>query len=130
MFKLSVVADKAEYLAHKDQTVFLGKKEVLVSLEKRNTKSGSWERGFKFGSITYGMLQRIVKKKSSLQPYRTYEKTEYSADHGSTWHPNRQSALKVKGKIIINRCKPEGEFAFNAIQRINSEYDPSYKWKP
>jgi hypothetical protein len=129
MFKLSDKPSKEEYIAHKDETVLLGKTEVKVILERRDTKSGSWERGFKFGSITYGLLRRMTKQKSPWSK-KIVELPEYSADHGATWHPDGRTALKSKGKIVVERSKPYGEFAFSAIQRINREYDPNYKWKP
>ena len=130
MFKLTVPALTGEYLAYDGTDVLLGKETVRVSLDYVSTKSGSWERGFKFGSITYGILRRTVKKKSTWQKGKTYDATEYSADHGVTWHNDITLAKKSKGKVIVNRSKPTGEFAFNSIQKLNREYHGSdYKWK-
>lgn len=125
MFKLSDKPVKEEYKAHANQNVLLGKDEVRVILQEVQTKSGSWERGFKFGSITYGILQRVVK-----QPKKSVDVVQFSADHGKTWHESIRAAKKSKGKIIVERPAPRGEFAFSAIQKINREYDPDYKWKP
>ena len=128
MIKLSDKPSKEEYKANKDKDVLLGKDVVRVVLSRKDTKSGSWERGFKFGSITYGILKRKVKQKSPWSK-KIIELPEYSADHGATWHPDARAALKSKGKVVVERSTPRGEFAFNSIQRINREYDPNYKWK-
>jgi len=129
MFELSSTPVKEEYKANKGKDVLLGKAEVRVILENVDTKSGSWERGFKFGSVTYGILRRSVKKKLAWS--RTAVDThEFSCDHGVTWHPDIKTAKKSKGKVIVERSTPRGEFAFSSIQRINREYDPYYKWKP
>lgn len=124
MFKLSDKPSKDEYKANADKDVLLGKDVVRVILQRVNTKSGSWERGFKFGSVTYGILRRVFK-----QPKKSFNTIQYSADHGATWWPDLTAAKKAKGKVIVERSTPRGEFAFGAIQRINREYDPYYKWK-
>lgn len=128
MFKLSAKADKGEYNSHNGQKVLLNDEEVVVYLETVDTKSGSWERGFKFGSITYGVLRR--QHAYSKTKAVTRIRHEYSYDHGVSWHPLMSDAKKVKGKVIVNRSTPRGEFAFSSIQRINREYDPGYRWRP
>jgi hypothetical protein len=125
MFKLSDKPSKDEYKANKGNDVLLGKVEVRVLLESVDTKSGSWERGFKFGSVTYGIL-----RKTHLSSKRPFTHHEFSCDHGATWHPTVALAKKSKGKVIVERSTPRGEFAFSSIQRINREYDSGYKWKP
>jgi len=125
MFKLSDNPDKKEYAAFKGQDVLLGKDKVRVILENVDTKSGSWANGFKFGSITYGILRR-----THLSKKVPHIHTEFSCDHGKTWHPDVKTAKKSKGKVIVERSTPRGEFAFSAIQKINRDYDPDYKWKP
>jgi hypothetical protein len=131
MFQLSVPAVKDEYKNNANTDVLLGKEVVHVILDYVSTKSGSWERGFKFGSITYGILRRTIKKKSTWQKGKTYNATEYSADHGATWHNDTKLAKKSKGKVIVDKPKPTGEFAFEGIQKLNREYHGAdYKWKP
>ena len=85
-----------------------------------------YERGFKFGEITYGLLKLDVAP-TKANGYRT---SMWSCNHGLSFHPTVQLAKKVKGKIIVDRPAPRGEFAFDRIQAINREYDPNFKWKP
>ena len=125
MFKLSDKPSKDEYKAHKGKDVILEDMEVRVILDEVSTKSGSWARGFKFGSVTYGILRA-----THLSTKRPFTIHVYSADHGATWHPNITTAKKSKGKVIVERSAPRGEFAFSSIQRINQNYDHNYKWKP
>jgi len=125
MFKLSDKPSKDEYKANNGKDVLLGKVEVRVFLESVDTKSGSWANGFKFGSVTYGIL-----RKTHLSSRRPFTHHQFSCDHGVTWHPDIKTAKKSKGKVIVERSTPHGEFAFSAIQRINRDYDPNYRWKP
>ena len=126
MFTLSPTPVKEEYLSNKGQDVLLGSDVVTVMVERRDTKSGSWERGFKFGSITYGILQRKIKLKTKFPSIRI----EYSYNHGATWKKDIKEAKKAKGKVILDNPKPRGEFSFEGIQRINREYyGSSYQWK-
>jgi hypothetical protein len=100
---------------------------VKVVLDRVSTKSGSYERGFKFGSITYGLLERKVKPSKKTMWYSS----EFSCDHGVSWHPTVTQAKKVKGKVIVDKPAPQGEFAFDRIQELNRQYNgPNYKWKP
>lgn len=127
MFQLSPKAVAAEYKANNGKDVLLGTEVVYLLTEYKGTKSGSWEKGFKFGSITYGILKRKVTTGTKVR--RTY--FEFSFNHGATWHKDVSEARKSKGKVIVDRSKPHGEFAFESIQRINREYHGAgYKWTP
>lgn len=127
MFKLSDTPSKEEYKTHDGQEVMLGDLKVKVVLDRVSTKSGSYARGFKFGSITYGLLERAVKPSKKTMWYPS----EFSCDHGVSWHPTVTQAKKVKGKVIVDKPAPRGEFAFDRIQELNRQYEgPSYKWKP
>ena len=131
MFTLSDKFSKDEYIANAGKDVLLGNAKVTIVLDYVYTKSGSYERGFKFGSITYGLLKRRVTKSYSWDKKKTYEVSEFSADHGKTWHSDPKAAKKVKGKSIVKRSTPLGEFAFDAIQQMNREYyGAGYKWHP
>jgi len=125
MIKLSDRPSKEEYKAHNGEDVMLGTDMVYLFCEDKSTKSGSWGRGFKFGSVTYGILKRKVTTGTKVR--RTY--FEFSFNHGATWHKDVSEARKSKGKVIVERSTPRGEFAFNTIQKINRDYDPYYKWK-
>lgn len=127
MFKLSTVPNKDEYKANNGKKALLGDMEVTVFLDIKDTKSGSWERGFKFGTITYGVLRRDHAYSKTKAVTRIRQ--EYSYDHGKTWHPLTIDAKKVKGKVIVERSSSK-EFAFDIIQRINREYNPGYRWRP
>lgn len=121
MFVLSKEPNKQEYLDHMGEVCKLGRYEVTVGKYVTDTKTGSWERGFKFHETTYGVLYRTkgtVKVKSF--------------DHGKSWEIDWVSdfnAAKLAGrnKIMLKR-KTTKEFAFDAIQRINRQYDAGYRW--
>lgn len=111
---------KEAYLANMGCQVKLGRYLVTVTDYRKTGRSGSWERGFKFTSSTYGMLSRKLKKNFF---------TEYSCDHGKTWASSPSQASKVRsGKILLERDQPRKEFAFDAIQKINRDYDKNYQW--
>jgi hypothetical protein len=130
MFTLSIPVNKEEYNQHRGQQVLLGDKVVTVETDYVSGRSGSYERGFKFTSTTYGILRRDIQKKSRYKNGAPYTVQEYSADHGVTWASSVKDAKKAKGKIIVNRTS-NGEFAFDKIQQLNREYyGPNYKWKP
>jgi hypothetical protein len=115
-----VEATKAEYMANMGQTVKVGRYTCEVGSKRKDGRSGSYERGFKFTSSTYGYLKTTTRARG----------TEFSFDHGKTWDRDIYKASKVRsGKILLERDAPRGEFAFEAIQKINRDYDPSYKWK-
>jgi hypothetical protein len=113
-------ATKEAYLANMGRQVKLGRYLVTVTDYHKEGRSGTWERGFKFTRSVYGMLSRKLKKNYF---------TEYSCDHGKTWASSPSQASKVRsGKILLDREQPRKEFAFDSIQEINRDYDPSYKW--
>ena len=113
-------ATRADYLAHMGQTVRVGRYTCEVGSKRKDGRSGTWERGFKFTSSTYGYLKTTTKARG----------TEFSFDHGKTWNRNIFTASKVRsGRILLERDAPRGEFAFDAIQRINREYDTNYQWR-
>lgn len=106
-------ATKAAYLANMGQKVKIGRYECEVGSKRKDGRSGSYERGFKFTSSTYGYLMTHTKARG----------TEYSFDHGKTWHYNLYTASKTRsGKILLERNAPRKEFAYDAIQKINREY--------
>ena len=105
---------KQEYLDYESKQVDFGALRVVVSVHRIEGRQGSWEKGFKFTTNTYGML---------------HGSKGYSVNHGASWHPDKKSAMKSKGKVKLESSK-RGEFAFEAIQKINRDYDPSFKWKP
>jgi len=126
MFKLSDKPSKDEYKANNGKDVLLGDAVVYLFCEEKSTKSGSWERGFKFGSITYGILKRTYTSPKGKNRY-----FEFSFNHGATWHKDVAEARKSKGKVIVDKPPLRGEFAFSGIQKINRDYfGPDYKWKP
>lgn len=95
---------------------------ATVSFTTTNTRSGSWERGFKFHTSEWAVLER---KKYLSKHYR---RLEFSMDHGKTWHPTIFLAKKSKGKLKLSTGTHK-EFAFDSIQKINRDYDPDYKWR-
>ena len=106
-------ATKADYMAHMGQTVRVGRYTCEVGSKRRSGQSGSYERGFKFTSSTYGYLKTTTKAHG----------TQYSFDHGKTWNWDLFKAEKVRsGKILLERNAPRKEFAYDAIQKINREY--------
>jgi hypothetical protein len=106
-------ATRAEYLANMGQTVKVGRYLCEVGSKRNDGRTGTWERGFKFTSSTYGYLKTTTKARG----------VEYSFDHGATWHYDIYKASKVrKGKILLQRDQPRKEFAYDAIQRINAQY--------
>lgn len=125
MILLSPTVVKDEYLKNNGQDAMLGDKQVIIVVEYKSGRTGSWERGFKFTSITYGILSH-----RRYTPKGIYKGTEYSADHGKTWHPDVKTAKKSKGKTILGRSSDK-ELAFDSIQSLNRQYyGAGYKWKP
>jgi hypothetical protein len=115
--------DKSQYDTLKDKTVRFGKLSVTVHVKHRDSQSGSWERGFKFTTRKYGYLTKRLKGTKYYKPIR------YSADHGRTWHPDLKTALRSKGKVILETRRSK-EMAFDSIQSLNRQWDPGYQWKP
>jgi hypothetical protein len=106
-------ATKEAYLANMGQTVKVGRYTCEVGSKRKDGRSGTWERGFKFTSSTYGYLKTTTKARG----------TQFSFDHGKTWHYNIFTASKVRsGKILLERNAPRPEMAYDAIQKINREY--------
>lgn len=118
--KLSKTPLAAEYEALKWKKARLGRFIVEVQRHTRHSKSGSWERGFKFSDTTYGVLVRKNSEGHNL----------FSANHGATWHETFKDACRAKGKVVLERYR-RGELAFEGIQQINRSYfGPGYKWRP
>jgi len=113
---MSLSPKKEEYLENVGKTMLLGGYWVEVSIHTIEGRQGSYEKGFKFTTNKYGMLYNTLRH-------------EYSVNHGMSWHPDKKSAMKSKGKVKLESSK-RGEFAFDAIQKINRDYDPSFKWRP
>lgn len=122
MFALSTTPIAAEYLANIGNKCTLGKESVLVCQYTNDSRTGSYERGFKFGSTTYGYLIKELKGTKYYKPSR------YSPDHGKTWYESFDEMKKQRaGKVKINSTSSK-EFAFDAIQTINKDYDRNYSW--
>lgn len=144
--RMSTVLNKDEYRTYSGQKVMLNRRVVTVSTSYRSNRYGSWERGFKFSDTTIGVLTRRAFKKYPYNNRRTkwwqsmmrrsrghvpvgYYVKEYSTDHGKTWHSDKHTAMKCRSKVVLTRDS-RTELAFDAIQRINRSYDPSYRWQP
>jgi hypothetical protein len=124
MFALSPTPIASEYIANKGQECKLGRFTVTVLSHTKDSRTGSYARGFKFGSNTYGYLRR------QLAGSKYYKPVCYSPDHGVTWYDNFNDMLKQRaGKVKLNSTSSK-EFAFDSIQKINKEYDQSYAWRP
>lgn len=115
---LSATPDKEQYKALMGQQVCLGQTAVTVVSYAREGRSGSYERGLKFSTTTYGGLKNA--------------KGQFSFDHGKTWAYYDADAFKKAARGERTRIATDSrkEFAFNGIQAINRSYDPNYKWKP
>jgi hypothetical protein len=124
MKALSATAVPAEYKALDGKEATLGKLTVTVNTYEKESKSGSWDRGFKWTRTTYGYLTRQLKGTKYHKPMR------YSVDHGATWHESFADAKKQRaGKVKVDVYKSQ-EFAFEGIQKINRDYDSNYRWRP
>jgi hypothetical protein len=144
--RMSAVLDKAEYTTYNNQRVMLNGRVVKVSLTSRSNRYGSWATGFKFTNTLFGYLTRRGYKK---YPYNNRRAkwwqnmmlrstgrvpvgrfvNEYSADHGKTWHTDRDTAFKCRGKVVIRR-ETRTELAFEGIQQLCRREDPNYQWRP
>jgi hypothetical protein len=119
--QLAAVLDAAQYTSLKGQEVRFGRYVVKVDTYTRSGQSGSWGTGFKFSTMTYGVLTRRHPDKLGWRLY--------SANHGATWHEQLKMALRAKGKVILKRERRK-EFAFDSIQKINRDYyGSSYQWR-
>lgn len=131
LVRLKAQPDKSEYQANIGKMVRAGRYDVYVVKYEREGRSGSYERGLKFSTTTYGGLYDPKKHRVSF-------------DHGKTWHacyadvsrleyggdfywPWKNTPLKDRVRLKADSRK---EFAFDGIQAINKQYDPKYKWRP
>ena len=122
MFSLSTTPIASEYMTNMGQGCTLNGVTVAVSSYTNDSRTGSYARGFKFGSNTYGVLVKQLKGTKYYKPSR------YSPDHGQTWYETLAEAKKQRaGKVKLNSTKSK-EFAFDSIQKINKEYDKNYSW--
>lgn len=122
MFSLSTTPIAAEYLANMEQGCTLNGVTVAVYSYTNKSRTGSYERGFKFSSNKYGILIKQLKGTKYYKPVR------YSPDHGKTWYETLAEAKKQRaGKVKLNSTSSK-EFAFDAIQKINKDYDKNYSW--
>lgn len=118
MEQLDKVVNPAQYKQFVGKTVLLGKQPVTVHMYSKESQSGSWERGFKWTTSIYGYLSKTLKCGKRFSP-----------DHGKTWYNFASECKKqLAGKVLVEREK-RVEFAFDAIQKINRDYDPTYRWK-
>ena len=122
MFELSPTPIAEEYLANMGQGCTLNGVTVTVTSYSRSSHTGSYERGFKFSDNTYGVLVK------QLRGTKYYKPSRYSPDHGKTWYETLYDAKKQRaGKVKLANYKSK-EFAFDAIQQINKDYDRNYAW--
>lgn len=112
------IPTKANYVALRGKQVKIGRVMCTVTFVRIEGQSGSWMRGFKFHSSEWAMLKRTLKGTKHYKP------TQYSMDHGKTWHATALAARKLtkQGKLKL-KGETRKEFAFDAIQKINKEYD-------
>ena len=122
MFELSATPIAAEYLANMSKGCTLNGITVAVASYTNESRTGSSMRGFKFSSNTYGVLVKQLKGTKYYKPSR------YSPDHGKTWYETLDEAKKQRaGKVKLSSTSSK-EFAFDAIQKINKDYDRNYSW--
>ena len=114
---------KENYLKYCNKKVQLKKRVVTVHHHKTESRGGSWARGFRFYESTWALLSRVVRKSKHYIP------TQWSFDHGKTWHTDKREAWKnTKGKLRLTSSN-HGELAFEGIQRIVRDWEgPSYRW--
>jgi hypothetical protein len=124
MFELSPTPIADEYLANMYKGCTLNGVTVAVTSYTVDSRSGSYERGFKFGSNTYGVLVKQLKGTKYYKPSR------YSPDHGKTWYETLAEARKQRAGKVKLASRSSKEFAFDSIQKINKDYDRNYVWAP
>ena len=113
-----------EYAAYAGQQCLHRGFTVTVRSYTNDSRTGSSARGFKFGSNTYGYLER------QLVGSKHYRPRCYSPDHGTTWYDSLDEMRKQRaGKVKLSSTSSK-EFAFDSIQKINKDYDRSYTWTP
>ena len=124
MFELSPTPIAEEYLANMEQGCTLNGLTVTVTSYSKSSRTGSYDRGFKFSDNMYGVLIKRLKGTKYYKPSR------YSPDHGVTWYESLDEAKKQRaGKVRLMNYKSK-EFAFDSIQKINKDYDRNYVWAP
>jgi hypothetical protein len=127
--KLNKVFNQAQFESLKGQKAQFQGRVVIVDTHETHNSYGSWERGFKFSDRTYALLTRTVMYRQRKNS-RATKQNDYSVNYGASWHPSIREALKSKGKITLEQ-ETHGEFAFEAIQRINRKWEgPGYRWRP
>ena len=124
MNTLSATPIAAEYLANTGQECLLGKDVVTVLAYTKESRSGSYARGFKFGSNTYGIITKRLRGTEYFKPVR------YSPDHGATWYSSLHEAKMQRAGKVKLASRSSKEFAFDSIQKINKDYDRNYAWTP
>ena len=108
---------KEWYAANMDKHVRAGRFKCRVSNHRTESRQGSYERGLRWSVSQWATLVRL-------------SDCYVSMDHGKTWHFNASEAYrKTKGKLRLESSN-HGEFAFDAIQRLNRSWDPSFRWHP
>ena len=123
MFALHAKPIIEEYIAYMGKGCTLNGVTVAVTSYTNDSRTGSYARGFKFSSNTYGVLVK------QLTGTKYYKPSRYSPDHGVTWYETLAEAKKQRaGKVKLNSTSSK-EFAFDSIQKINKEYDKSYSWR-
>ena len=123
MFALSPTPIAAEYIANMSKGCTLNGVTVTVASYTNDSRTGSYARGFKFSSNTYGILTRQHAAGKFYTPPR------FSPDHGKTWYETLVEAKKQRaGKVKLNSTSSK-EFAFDSIQKINKSYDANYAWR-
>ena len=123
MFALHAKPLIEEYIAYMGEGCTLNGATVTISSYTNNSRSGSYARGFTFSSNTYGFLIRRLAAGKDYTPLR------FSPDHGVTWYETLAEAKKQRaGKVKLSRTSSK-EFAYDAIQTINKDYDSNYTWK-
>lgn len=126
---LSAIASVDEYRRLAGQTVRRGNRKVVVSVHRTESRLGSYERGLQWRRSEYGLL---IWHHASERGCGYYRVTDYSVDHGATWHPDVKTAMRLsrRGRVKLEAHR-EKEFAFDAIQATNRKYEgPGYRWRP
>ncbi len=124
MFSLSTTPIASEYMSNMSQGCTLNGVTVTVCQYTNYSRSGSYERGFKFSNTTYGFLTKQLKGTKYYKPLR------YSPDHGKTWYETLDEMKKQRADKVKLQSNRSAEFAFDSIQKINKDYDRNYVWAP
>ena len=122
MFSLSTTPIASEYMSNMGKGCTLDGVTVAVTSYTVDSRTGSYARGFKFSSNTYGVLVKQLKGTKYYKPSR------YSPDHGVTWYETLDEMKKQRAGKVKLASRSSKEFAFDAIQQINKDYDRNYAW--